>query len=296
MVLAPPGYIAPMRNGLAIYAGGNHVFYILGVLKYLLKMGLKFDAIATYSAGASILPLVIGEDLDRGVEVFSRYLDNNQKNMYPRHALTKHDVFPHDRIYRSAIDDILDYDILRNFDRPLRVIVAQCGGGLLPNGFIAASALVALSLYAITARYTESFVLSIFKKLFSVEGQVIDIRRCTSREDVVQTILGSSTVYPFIKLRTRRGRLMLDGKLSLMTPIGALDDCENVLSIHAHRTFPTYRASLHQIFPLTEVNAGPLNYVGSAEIRAAFSQGYAEGKTHYARLQDSTFFEKRGSG
>ena len=46
------------RNGLAIYAGGNHIFYIAGVLRFFIEKGLRFDAVATYSAGSAILPFL----------------------------------------------------------------------------------------------------------------------------------------------------------------------------------------------------------------------------------------------
>jgi len=83
---------------------------------------------------------------------------------------------------------------------------------------------------------------------------------------------------------------MLDGKVSLISPVEALDDCEHVLSIHAHHSFLPNREGLTSLFPIAEVEVGPLNYVGSAGIKQAFAHGYAEGELHYASLKNSAFF------
>jgi hypothetical protein len=83
---------------------------------------------------------------------------------------------------------------------------------------------------------------------------------------------------------------MLDGKLSLVSPVGVLEDCEQVLSVHAHHSFLPVRSGLSSVFPLSKVRVGPLNYVGSQGIKSAFAQGYTEGQEHYARLRNSSFF------
>ena len=84
---------------------------------------------------------------------------------------------------------------------------------------------------------------------------------------------------------------MLDGKLCLVSPVEALEDCENVLSLHGHHSFLPQRNNLTSVFPLSKVQVGPLNYVGASGVKCAFDHGYSEGEQHYARLAGSPFFE-----
>ncbi len=279
-----------MKNGLAIYAGGNHIFYIAGVLKRFFEKGLKFDAVATYSAGSAILPFLIDENFGDAPEIFGRYLDRNPRNFYPANLFGEHDAFPQDRIYSGAISEIVQFDKTAGYPKPLRVIVSELASGTLPDGIVGSFALMALALNNLAKTETPSIFLTAFKRFFSVEGEIVDVRQCKSREEIIEVILGSSTIYPFIHIRRRAGRLMLDGKLSLVSPVAALQDCDSVLSIHAHHSFLPVRTGLQSVFPLSKVRVGPLDYVGSAGIKAAFAQGYSEGEVHYARLANSSFF------
>lgn len=282
------------RNGLAIYAGGNHIFYIAGVLKFLIEQGLRFDAVATYSAGSAILPFLIDDNLEDAPEVFGRYLDRNTRNFYPAHLFTKDDVFPHDRIYSTAISAIVDLQKTVDYGKPLRVIVSEFESHNSADGLVGLCAFIALLLNSLAKTATPSIFLRMFKSLFSIEGNVVDIRQCKSKAEIVEVILGSSTIYPFIHIRRRSGRAMLDGKLSLTSPIEALEDCEHVISIHAHHSFLPRRDNLVSIFPLAKVGVGPLDYVGSAGVKSAFAQGYSEGAQHHARLANSPFFSNEG--
>lgn len=279
---------------MAIYAGGNHIFYIAGVLKFLIEQGLKFDAVATYSSGSAILPFLIDDHLEAAPEVFGRYLDRNVSNFYPAHLFTKDDIFPHDWIYSTAISAIVDLNKTVEYGRPLRVIVSEFQSHNSADGLVGLCAFVALLLNSLAKTATPSIFLRMFKSLFSIEGKIVDIRQCRSKADIVEVILGSSTIYPFIHIRRRSGRAMLDGKLSLTSPIEALEDCEHVISIHAHHSFLPRRDNLVSIFPLSKVEVGPLDYVGSAGVKSAFAQGYSEGAAHHARLANSPFFSNEG--
>lgn len=279
-----------MKNGLAIYAGGNHIFYILGVLKYFFERRLKFDAIGTYSAGAGILPFLIDGNFERAIDIFARHLDKNSRNIYWQNIFTRERVFPHDEIYRRTISEIINYEKTIEYDKPLRVVVSEFKSRIFGDSLVGVCAFVALLLNRYSKKTTPSIFLTTFKSVFSVKGDVIDIRKCKSKDDILNVILGSSTIYPFIQLRRRGGNTMLDGKMSLMSPVDILEDCENVLSIHAHHTFLTQRNGLVSVFPINKVKVGPLNYVGSSEIKSGFAQGYEEGKQLYERLKQSPFF------
>jgi predicted acylesterase/phospholipase RssA len=278
------------KTGLAIYAGGNHIFYIAGVLQYFIEKGLKFDAVATYSSGSAILPFLIDNTLRDAPEIFGRSLDRNTRNFYPANIFTELPLFPHDQIYSSAISAAVDLKKTTEYPKPLRVIVAEFDGDKIPKPLAGICGLVAMTLNSLARTSTPSAFLRTFKSLFAVTARIVDLRQCTSKQDIVDVILGSSTIYPFIRIRQRLGRSMLDGKVSLTSPVEALVDCEHVMSIHAHHSYLPVRQGLTPVFPLSKVTVGPLNYVGSSGVKSAFAQGYAEAEQHYARLKSSPFF------
>jgi predicted acylesterase/phospholipase RssA len=287
---ATENMVRSKKTGLAIYAGGNHVFYIIGVLKRFIEKGLKFEAVATYSSGSAILPFLIDNNFQEAPEIFGERLDRNERNFYPTHLFTGEDVFPHDHIYSSVISDTIDFNKATEYEKPLRVIVSEFESRGSADAFIGILALIAMTLNSVSRTSTPSVFLRLFKTLFSISGDIVDIRKSRSKEEIADVILGSSTIYPFIRIRRRAGRSMLDGKVCLISPVEALDDCEHVLSIHAHHSFLPQREGLTSLFPISKVSVGPLNYVGSAGIKSAFAQGYEEAEQHYARLSHSAFF------
>jgi len=278
------------RTGLAIYAGGNHVFYVAGVLKFFVENGLKFDAVATYSSGSAILPFFINNNLEEAPEIFGQYLDQNKRNFYYGNIGTGRPVFPHDQIYSSAISNVVDLKKTNEYGKPLRVIVSEFDGKKFPEALVGIGAVISMTLNSLAKTSTPSVFLRLFKSLFAVGGYIVDIRQCTSKEEIINLILGSSTIYPFIRIRQRMGRSMLDGKVSLISPVEALEDCEHVMSIHAHHSYLPVREKLTPLFPFSRVTVGPLNYVGSVGIKSAFAQGYQEAEQHYDRLKGSPFF------
>jgi hypothetical protein len=279
------------RLGLALYAGGNQVFYCAGVLKYFIEKGLQFDVISTYSAGGAILPCLIIGDLDLAIRTFKLLTNANRKNVYIEHIFKKGEIFPHDTIYKTAIDIELCYDDFVHYDKEIRLIVSTFKTQALWVPAIGLTSFLIFFLYALTSKITKSFFLRLFKSFFRIKGEIYDLRKCKSKEEILNLILGSSTIYPFIKIRKNRTHnYMLDGKLSMLTPIGVLNDCSHVLSIHAHYTFPVSRENSYQIFPLKKVEIGPLDYVGSEHYLKAYEQGYSEAERHYESLTMTPFF------
>lgn len=287
-----------MRKGLAIYADGCRIFYVLGVLKFFFEKDLQFDVIATYSAGSAVLPVIVAGDFDRAVGIFAPLMEANTRNAYIENLFSSEDVFPHDGIYTQAVAEVLEPDRMSGFGKPLRVVVSEFQPRLLGAELVAFCGLAALFLHEMTRGAGRSIFLKAFKRLFSIGPAVIDIRRCASREEVATVILGSSTIYPFIRVRERGGRPMLDGLMSLHGPVGALSDCDLVLSVHPEHpslSSLTSREGLFSAFPLSKVRLGALDFVGSADMKEAYAQGYAEGREHYDRLKETPFFRAQAA-
>ena len=280
-----------VRLGLAVYAGGNHVFYIAGLLKYLLEQGLRFDVISTYSSGGALLPFVQSNKLQKALKIFQGLTVRNKKNIYLGNLLSDQSVFPHDAIYHEAVKQaVREFSSFSDDKREFRLIVSKFKAPDILAPGVAFGSLIFLLLYAVTRKVTGSWFVEAYKYIFRIQPEVIDLKAIRDKAELVTAIIGSSTVFPFIKLRKRQGYFMLDGKLSMLTPIGELGDCSHVLSLHAHHTFAPRRENLIQIFPKRPVENGPFDYAGYESFTLAFEQGYAEGPHQLALAADTPFF------
>ena len=279
-----------MKLGLALYGGGNQVFYIAGLLKYLLDGGLRFDAICTYSAGGGLLPFVQSNKMQKALHIFRKLVVGNKKNFNVENLVSSQPVFPHDAIYHEAVEQAVgEFSSLNDDEREFKLIVSKFKAPEILVRSIALSSLIFMSLYA-TKTTTDSRSLMAYRRIFGLQPEVIDLNSIEDKTELVSVIMGASTIYPFIKLRKRHGHYMLDGKLSMLTPIGELRDCTHVLSLHAHYSVAPQRENLIQIFPKRPIECGRFDYVGDRGPTSAFKQGYAEGPHQRALIGDAPFF------
>lgn len=275
--------------GLAIYAGGNHVFYIAGLIKYFQEQGLKFDVLATYSSGAAITPYILNNNIDDAIKVFKDLTKDNKKNFYFSNLFSKSKpALPHNYIYSTAIEQSVERN---NFPKntPCRVITS----GFKGNRYITAtSAFIIIMMHYLTYNFNKNIFFKLFKKVFNIKANIIELNNLSNKQDISNVIIGTSTIPPFIKIRRFNNLFMLDGAHSLITPIDALDDCENVLVINTNHVHRVTRSGVIQISPINKITENPLNYAGSQSFLNIFNQGYAEAPIHYEKIKDSDFFKK----
>ena len=128
------------------------------------------------------------------------------------------------------------------------------------------------------------------KGIFKIKGETVILNNIKQKDTIANLILGSSTVYPFIKIRQNGKYYMLDGILSCKNPIGELSDCSHVLSIHAIKTKVPQKENFFKISPFKKLKNSTMDYVGSKGYKMAYSQGYKEGDIHFERLKNTPFF------
>jgi hypothetical protein len=278
-----------MRQGVAIYAGGNYVFYIAGILDCLCEHGLRHDAIATYSAGAALVPGLLSGRVSEAYESYLASLDAARRPGDDATANRWTRPFPHDALYSRLLDEFIDFDVTRRSPYDVRVIVSTFSAGALGARLIGLGGLLALGSYAVTRRLIGRRALAAFKRLAGIEPLVVDLRHCQDRAEAIRLVLGSSTVYPFLRLRTYNKRYMLDGKFSLVSPIAALDDCTHIVSVHAYYTFPDRRPGVVQLAPTEPLGVGPFELPEPGKLRALYQRGRADGERHMTQLLDLGF-------
>ena len=211
------------------------------------------------------------------LDIFRKLIIGNRKNFYVENLVSSQPVFPHDAIYHEAIEQAVgEFSSLNDDEREFRLIVSKFRAPEILAPSIALSSVIFMSLYA-TKTTTGSRSLAAYNRLFGIRPEVIELNSIEDKTEIVNAIMGTSTIYPFIKLRKRSDYYMLDGKLSMLTPIGELRDCTHVLSLHAHHSSALRRENLIQIFPECPIECGRFDYVGEGSSTSAFEHGYADG-------------------
>jgi predicted acylesterase/phospholipase RssA len=277
-----------MRRGLAVYGGGNYIFYIAGVLSRLLERGLQFEAVASYSAGAALMPAIVSGRVDEAVTSFCNLLRADIPGE-PAAGWWER-AFSRDSTYSHMLRQHYDFDAMRASGKDVRVIVATYQNELLCGRAVALLGLIALAFYNRSKRFAGASALELFKKYADLRAEVIDMRACVTRDEAIQIVQGSSTIYPFIKVRSRDGRRMLDGKFALLSPIATLSDCDRIVSVHGSYTFPVEKANLLQIGPRRPLEIKSFEPIDQERVERLFDRGTEDANFHFEKLDAIGFF------
>lgn len=279
-----------MRRGLAVYGGGNYIFYIAGVLSRLQERGLQFEAVASYSAGAALMPAIVSGRIDEAVTAFCELLLRADLPDDERSIRWWERPFSRDTTYAHALRQHYDFEAIRASGKDVRVIVATYQNELFCGRAIALMGLVALAFYNRSKRFAGASALELFKRYAGIEAEIVDMRVCKTRDEAIRIVQGSSTIYPFIKVRSRDGRRMLDGKFALLSPIASLGDCDRIVSVHGSYTFPVERSNLLQIGPRRPLEIKPFEPIDRERVERLFNHGTADADFHVERLTRIGFF------
>lgn len=193
-----------MKRGLAVYGGGNFIFYIAGVLNCLLERGLQFEAAASYSAGAALMPAIVSRRIVDAVNSYCDQMvdgsaDGASSNWWGRSV-------SRDLTYSAILDLIYDFDSLQASETEVRVILATYECRMFCGCAVALGGLAALAAYNRSKRFAGQTALALFKKYAGLRADMIDMRTCNTRDEAIHIVQGTSTIYPFIKVRSHEGR------------------------------------------------------------------------------------------
>lgn len=213
------------KVGIFLEAGGNRVFFANGVLNVLGNENIRIEYLVGFSSSAPVIFAYLQKKNDHVARMFARALDCNEKNFY----LFGREHFPHDEIYRNAVADILaDYD--KGSATPDFVILGTRTSKTVPR----LKAL--LSTFLLVLKHGLNInLLKAFRRISRMEEMRVDTKSDLSREELVEFIMGTSTLYPFIGLHYARGSLILEGALLVPEYKVMLSNCDKRIVIHTEQ-------------------------------------------------------------
>ncbi len=213
------------KVGIFLEAGGNRVFFGNGVLDVLNREHVRIEYLVGFSSSAPVIFAYLLKKNDYVARMFARALDDNKKNFY----LFRREHFPHDGIYRNAVADILT-DFGKDPATSDFVILGTRTSKTLPR----LKAL--LSTFLLVLRHGLNMnLLKSFRHLFRMEEMRIDKKNGLSRKELIEFIMGTSTLYPFIGLHYVRNSLVLEGALLDPDYRKLLANCDKRIVIHTEQ-------------------------------------------------------------
>jgi len=250
------------KTGAYVEAGGNKVFFANGILDVLAEENIWIEKmIGLSSSGPIVLAYLINKNAD-AVDIFAQKLDSNKKNFY----FFGKEHFPHNQIYRGAIEELLagyregkwrdDFVILGSYT------VAEW---ICTKSFLA-------TLFLVLHRCGINFLKSL-RSLFPIHKMTITSENATSSEKLVDFIMGSSMIYPFIKPHPVDGNLVLEGALLELNPAHELADCHRKIIIYTKQGATRVDGDTFHIYSDEVIPSNMLDYTNGQKIRDLHRMG-----------------------
>jgi predicted acylesterase/phospholipase RssA len=277
---APAAAAALPFTSVVLAGGGSRTFWHAGFWSAAAApLGLRPAQIAAVSAGAAMACAIVGDRIDEALRRFQEATRTNSRNAYWGNVLGSEPVFPHERMYRRAIPDLIDAPTLARIHAgpDVRVLLAHTPPWLGPRS----GALVAAAAYNLDRRLRGS-VHPRLPRWLGFSPEVVSVRECATPEVLADLILGSSCTPPMTALQRWRGRHVLDGGVVDNVPVCALSDGQAahgqtlVLLSRRYPRLPVVAGRTY-VMPSEEVPITAWDYTNPAGLQAVFDLGRRDG-------------------
>jgi len=233
--------------------------------------------VVAVSAGSAIACLVFAGRIEFGLRYFKQQTARNRRNFYPARLLTGGAPFPHEQIYRDAINATIDaaaFEALRRGPN-IQIAMAAPPRWLGPQtGF-----LVGALAYDVERRMSHAIHPRLGRALGfrSLLGTTHD---CATPTALADLILASSGTPPFTPSATFNGRTVLDGGMFDNVPVHAKDQPGETLVLlsRRYRTLPQIAGRTY-VQPSSDIQVSKWDYTNPAGLQHAFDLGRRDAET-----------------
>jgi predicted patatin/cPLA2 family phospholipase len=268
------------KIGAFLDSGGNKVFFVNGVLKILEKENVNIDHLIGLSSSSAILFAHLFSCHDYILEVFGNQLKNNKKNFY----FLGNNKFPHNKIYKSSIQSIFtNHNSNRKSKISYSIIATRT-----PPTFKKTKGIVTTIAMGIKKLGLNTF--PIMKSLLNISKISYDSRTShkLSDNDLINFIMGSSTIYPFIDLYTLEGQLILDGGLAEINPLDYLREFDKKIIIHTEKGETCIKDGILHIYSSHKIPNNILDYTDNTKIKLLQNYGENDAKKNIKLIKTYT--------
>jgi predicted acylesterase/phospholipase RssA len=280
-----------MRDlGLTLAGGGNRSFYQQGLLEeWGEALWPRVGALATCSAGSAIAVLLLSERAAQARAYWDALRRGITKNVDLGRAWKREPIAPHGHIYRSTIVHAMERGGLERLRAQPFPIYVLCAAPPKRLGIEIATWL-GLGTYALERRLRPQALHPHAGMLLGFKEHVIDVRDCTTPEQVADLVLASSATPPFTPVGNFRGTALLDGGLVDNAPAFVADRTPGVkrnlvlLTRPYARGVAGVRGTRLYIAPSEMVPVDRWDYTESAPVEETVALGRRDAKLFASAL------------
>jgi len=252
--------------GMFLGGGGNKVFFNLGFIQELRRQGVSPSLLVGVSASSSIMFEEILGCEGFSLKSFGKRLRENKKNFY----LFSKNHFPHNDIYKNSIDELFrQHKKFSEINIHWKILASQSSKRFYRTKCFLSSLILLLE---------RSFMKNFLLKIFGVKERIFDSKENFSKKDLINIIMGSSTIYPFIQPHFYEDNLILEGGLINVNYNSLFQKNKKILVIIPEKgETKIIRGRLH-IFSSINVLSNVLDYTNEKKIFDLYNQGRNEAK------------------
>ena len=264
-------------DGVVFAGGGCRCFWQAGFYAEAApRLGLQPEYAAAASAGAALGTVALAGIGERALQNFKRRAAGNPRNVYPELLLSKQPMFPHEGLFRAAILETVDDQILANIQQgpSLRIALSRAPQSKIPAGARIAAALVAYKMEG----WARGRVHNRWAGHLGFTVEWADATRCQTVHELADLLLQTSCTPPFTPAFHRGGRPVLDGGLTDNVPVAALPEAERILVLLTKRyqTLPNSER-LTYAQPSEPIPIGGWDYSSPDAIQKSYDLGRRDG-------------------
>ncbi|MBT6995785.1 patatin-like phospholipase family protein [Candidatus Woesearchaeota archaeon] len=263
--------------GIFLGSGGNKVFFVNGVLKVFSEESIHIDHLVGLSSSSAIIFAHLFSCHDYILEVFGSQLKRNESNFY----LLGKEKFPHNEIYESSVRSMFDNFEDNSSNTSYSIIASKTSNSLMRTKAVIASLAMGL-------RQSGINIYPPIKKTLGITQLTYDSRssEVLSNNDLIDLIVGSSTIYPFIGLHTLDNKLILEGELAEVDPLDYLIEFDKKIIINTEQGITRVENGVLQIYSSQKIPNNILDYTDDSKIRTLQNNGESEARKNLDLITD----------
>jgi predicted acylesterase/phospholipase RssA len=271
-----------MFDQVVFAGGGNRCWWQAGFWDVIQpELALRPRVITGISEGAATACMLYTNQAAWVMDYYAHALRGNVKNAYWGNLLRAKPVFPHYRLYRQALLDILGDRFAALQSAPeIRIGVSH-----VPRWLGARSAVAAGIVAYNIEKYVRKTLHPTLGRSLGFRAEFATAQSCASVEELADLLLQSSATPPFTPILRRQGRPVLDGGMVDNVPVAALDPTPGDVLVMVTRRYPRPQSFVvtegeqrrFYVQPSTKVPISSWDYTRPAQMRHAYDLGRADG-------------------
>ncbi|WP_250656969.1 patatin-like phospholipase family protein [Alkalimarinus coralli] len=273
-----------MKNDLShienvVFAGGgNRCFWQAGLWDVIAEpLNLKPKRVVSVSAGSAMSCGILAGQSHECLRVVKATTASNAKNRYLGNLFKAAPVFPHERLYREMVLEIMQGDAFARLKSgPTNAIqVARIPRWLGPKSAVA----IGLMAYQLEKKIKEPVHPTYGRKL-GFKSEFINASDCNTPEELTDLILSSSCTPPMTPIMYLDNKPALDGGLFDNAPVHGVPENSGetlILLTRPYRYIPPVTGRIY-LSPSEKPPVDSWDYTNPSGIQRTFDLGRRDGE------------------